>query len=68
MTTIPETYTLVHTFSDGDYPVSLYKLNAETFAVEYGCQTSVGLSYSDAAKEYGQCVMHSLACASKLDD
>ena len=36
--------------------------------VTYGAQVSVPLPYSRAANEFGLCVFHALACASKLDN
>jgi hypothetical protein len=59
----------VTTFTDGDIPVLLEQdeKNGQRFRVTYGAQVRSGLSYAQAAKEYGECVFHSLACAGKLD-
>lgn len=38
------------------------------FAVQYGFQRTEGLTYPNAAKEYGACVMHALACEGVLID
>ena len=38
------------------------------FRVTYGKQVTDGLTYAAAAKEFGLCVMHALACESKIND
>lgn len=38
------------------------------FRVSYGQQTWDNLTYTDAAKEYGICVFHALACESLLNN
>ena len=58
---------LVHRFTDGDHPVELYQNTPNTFKVVYGNHSRRGLSYEEAAREYGQCVFHSLACADKME-
>lgn len=40
--------------------------NRKRFAVVYGLQLKADLTYAAAAKEFGECVLHSLACDSKL--
>lgn len=37
------------------------------YTVQYGKQVTSGLTYADAARELGECIMHSLACASLID-
>ena len=59
--------TFVHTFNDGDVPVSLFQNSVNSFKVIYGAQIKSGLSYAEAAKEYGECVFHSLSCADLID-
>lgn len=59
---------VIHTFNDGDFPVTLARSNkANRFDVVYGADVSKGLTYAEAAKAYGECVFHSLACAGKLE-
>jgi hypothetical protein len=36
------------------------------FRVSYGAQVRDNLTYIEAAKEYGLCVFHALACEGKL--
>lgn len=58
----------IHTFTDGDIPVVLKQGEAGRFEVHYGAHDVCDLPYGRAAAEYGECVFHSLACASKLDN
>lgn len=37
-----------------------------SFRVTYGKQVKSNLSYADAAREFGECVFHALACDGKL--
>lgn len=50
------------------YPVRLYQTGIDRFTVEYGLQEKKSLNYGQAAKEYGCCLMHALACAGLLDN
>lgn len=50
-----------------DTPVAL-RQQGKRFTVEYGNHARTGLSYAEAAEELGECIMHSLACAGKLDN
>ena len=38
------------------------------FAVTYGQQVTRGLSYAEAASEFGHCVFHGLACGGLIDN
>lgn len=38
------------------------------YAVSYGKQFNCHLTYEEAAKELGECILHALACEGKLDD
>lgn len=58
----------IKTEVDGQYPVTLIQTGLDRFTVTYGKQVKAGLSYAQAADEYGCCVMHALACAGKLDN
>ncbi len=40
---------------------------AVCFSVVYGSQVKNGLSYGGAAHEFGECLMHALGCAGKID-
>lgn len=50
------------------FPITLSQTGPNNFTVTYGKQVKSGLSYSAAAREYGACVMHALACDDKLDN
>jgi hypothetical protein len=51
-----------------DLAVSLMQIGVDKFTVTYGSETTRVLTYVEAAKEYGLCVMHALACEGKLDN
>lgn len=55
-------------YTSGDTPVRLYQTGFDQFTVEYGRQVKERLDYADAGAEFGWCVMHSAACAGKLDN
>jgi hypothetical protein len=59
---------LVHVVIDLDENVRLFRTGKDRFTVEYGEQVTKGLTYSEAALEYGLCIMHSAACVGKLDN
>jgi hypothetical protein len=51
----------------GQYPVRAEQRGQNgLFRVTYGAQIKDGLTYAAAAKEYGQCVFHALACNGSL--
>lgn len=58
----------VHTFTNGDHDVKLEQRANGKFRITYGKEVHDRLNYDEAAREYGYCVFHSLACASKLED
>lgn len=49
-----------------DLSICLLQQSRHRFAVVYGLQVKTGLRYAQAAAEYGECVMHSLACRGKI--
>lgn len=54
--------------SDLAFPVALLQTGVDRFTVQYGLQIKTGLNYARAAAEYGECVMHALACDGRLDN
>jgi hypothetical protein len=50
------------------FEITLSQKGKDNFAVQYGKQYTEGLPYSEAAFELGACIMHALACDSKLDN
>lgn len=48
--------------------VTLSQSAPDNFTVSYGMQIKEGLTYAEAALEYGACVMHALACTGRLDN
>lgn len=59
---------ICHEVTDLDSPVQLAQTGIDRFTVTYGKQIKTGLTYNEAASEYGACIMHSAACAGKLDN
>jgi hypothetical protein len=60
--------TRCYTRPDGAYPIHLDQVGKDNFIVTYGLQVKDHLTYSQAAKELGCCIMHSLACEGELDN
>lgn len=58
---------LVHTFTDGDFPVSLYQHGEDSFKVVYGAHVDNFLNHEEAVKSYGFSVFHSLSCAGLIE-
>lgn len=65
-------YAEVHKVAiEHQYPVTLsqdLRHPGKAFRVTYGLQMKSDLSYAEAAKEFGECVMHALACNSQLNN
>lgn len=55
---------------DAAFPIKLeqHETARGLFRVTYGKQVRDGLNYVDAAHELGECILHALACDSKLVD
>ena len=51
-----------------DHDVRLYQMRADSFQVIYGKDEKLGLTYDEAAKQLGACLMHSAACLGVLDN
>ncbi len=60
-------YSTVHKINGLAYPLSLKQSKPDEFSVIYGKQVKSGLSYSQAASEYGHCIMHALACEGLIE-
>lgn len=50
------------------YPIKIEQQTKKRFAVHYGSQVREGLDYVSAAKEFGLCMFHALACEGRLDN
>lgn len=50
------------------FPVKLEQQGVDRFTVTYGKQVVRNLDYRGAAAEFGECVMHALACDGLLDN
>lgn len=48
------------------FPITLTQTGKDSFTVTYGRQVKKGLNYSEAAHEFGCCVMHAAACEGLL--
>ena len=44
------------------------KTKKALFTVRYGLQIKTDLTYTEAAKELGQCIFHALSCESVLNN
>lgn len=55
---------------DGDFNLKLeqHETGRRLFRVTYGQHVRDRLTYAEAAHELGECLMHCLACESKLGD
>ena len=56
------------TLAANGYPVIVRQSDNRTFSVQYGKQLTSGLSYTEAAQEFGYCIFHALACEGKIED
>jgi hypothetical protein len=50
-----------------EYPIKLIQTGIDSFTVVYGQQVTKGLSYVEAAKELGCCIMHGATCQGKIE-
>ena len=50
------------------FPIELSQNSRGKFTVTYGKQVHKGMTYGQAAKELGVCIMHALACESLIDN
>lgn len=55
-------------FRDEKLDITLLQHGKNDFSVRYGLQLKEKLTYSEAATKLGTCIMHALACDSKLDN
>lgn len=58
---------LIHKFEQFDVAVTLEQHSNGKFRVIYGKEVRDNLSYGAAARELGECLLHSMSCASLLD-
>jgi len=54
--------------NDLAFPISLTQTRDDLFTVRYGVQVKTGLNYATAARELGECILHALACDSKINN
>lgn len=60
--------TLCHELAIAGFPIQLWQEGKDNFKVIYGKQVKANLTYARAAAEYGECIMHALACDGVLDN
>lgn len=58
----------IYAIKDIDFPLQLLQQKRNRFTVIYGLQIKKDLSYTEAAREFGYCLLHNLACAGRLED
>ena len=51
----------------GKHWIELRQTDSDTFTVTYGCQERAGLSYVQAARELGECIVHNLVCNGNIE-
>lgn len=51
-----------------EFDIELTQTGFDRFEVRYFKQIKGGLNYSQAASEFGGCVMHALACDGRLEN
>ena len=49
------------------YDVTLTQHGLDSFCVTYGSQVKDNLTYAEAARELGSCIMHALACEGHVE-
>lgn len=54
--------------NDLAFPIVLKQVGPDNFTVVYGKQVEKGLTYTRAASELGNAIMHALACDDRLDN
>lgn len=50
------------------FDLKVEQFASKQFRVTYGKQVSKPLSYGEAAREFGECYFHGLACQGNLDN
>lgn len=63
--------TLCRDFTTDGFPIRLYqhmRRKEQSFAVQYGKQFDLYLTYEDACKKLGAAIMHDSACRGDLDN
>lgn len=52
------------------YPIKVEQSESKAglFRVTYGLQVKSNLTYAQAAKEFGKCMFHALACEGRLNN
>ena len=54
--------------NDLAFPIKLEQSGPDNFTVTYGAQVKSWLNYERAAREFGECIFHALACDGRLDN
>lgn len=60
--------TFVVEFDDVPFGVKIEQTSKHRFTITYGQRITCNLSYAEAAKEFGECMFHALACDGKLEN
>ena len=50
------------------FPVRLYQSGTGEFSILYGSELHDGLSYEEAAREFGLCLFHALTCVGRIEN
>ena len=50
------------------FPVRLYQSRMDKFSVIYGSELHEDLEYGEAARQFGLCLFHALACVGRIEN
>ena len=50
------------------FPVRLYQSKTGKFSVLYGSERHNDLEYGEAARQFGLCLFHALACVGRIEN
>lgn len=50
------------------FNISLHQRGRDNFKVVYGKQVKENLTYGQAARELGSCLMHAMSCEGRVDN
>lgn len=59
---------LCHSTPGLAFPITLHQTGIDRFTVTYGVSVKSGLTYGQAALEYGAAIMHALSCEDIVDN
>lgn len=58
---------LIHEITGMEYPIKLFMTTRGEFRVDYGKQVTRGLTYDEAARNYGEAILHAVTLEGLTD-